>query len=58
MTSDVKNTALSQLDYYEIGDVKWLTYDEAMMDIRLYHVDKRKILQKSLFIYFKRFDSL
>ena len=46
MTSDVKNTALSQLDYYEIGDVKWLTYDEAMMHIRPYHVDKRKILTR------------
>lgn len=45
---DESNTddAPNQMDYYEIGEVKWFTYDEAMFFIRPYHMDKKKILTK------------
>jgi 8-oxo-dGTP pyrophosphatase MutT (NUDIX family) len=33
-------------DKYEIGDIMWLTYDEAMTHIRPYHDEKRKILTR------------
>ena len=41
-----KNTKLSNYDTYEIGDIQWFTYDEAMSYIRPYHVDKKKILTR------------
>lgn len=38
-------------DVYEIGEIRWFTYDEAMAQIRPYHVEKKKILnQVYLFI--------
>ena len=41
-----KNTKLSNYDTYEIGDIKWFTYDEAINHIRPYHTDKKKILTR------------
>lgn len=35
-----------EYDYYEIGEIKWFTYDEAMAHIRPYHTEKKKILTK------------
>lgn len=31
-------------DSFEIDEIKWFTYDEAMSNIRPYHVEKKKIL--------------
>ena len=39
-----KNISDRTYDLYEIGDIKWFTYNEAMAHIRPYHVEKRKIL--------------
>ncbi|MEM3062071.1 MAG: NUDIX domain-containing protein [Nitrososphaerota archaeon] len=36
----------SEYDSYEIGSIRWFTYDEAMSKIRPYHVEKKKILTK------------
>jgi 8-oxo-dGTP pyrophosphatase MutT (NUDIX family) len=33
-------------DIYEIGEIKWFTYEEAMTHIRPYHTEKKKILTK------------
>ena len=33
-------------DVFEIGDIKWFTYDEAMAHIRPYHIEKKKILTR------------
>ena len=33
-------------DEYEIGDIKWFTYEEAICYIRPYHIDKKKILTR------------
>jgi 8-oxo-dGTP pyrophosphatase MutT (NUDIX family) len=41
-----KENAIDQLDFYEIGDIQWFSYDEAMNHIRPYHMDKRKILTR------------
>ena len=41
-----KNKVLSGYDEYEIGDVKWFTYEEAMAHIRPYHIEKKKILTR------------
>ena len=41
-----RETMLSDYDVYEIGDIKWFTYDEAMNHIRPYHVEKKKILTR------------
>ena len=38
--------SLSGYDEYEIGDIKWFTYEEAMAYIRPYHTEKKKILTK------------
>lgn len=35
-------------DKYEINDVKWFTYDEAVLKIRPYHQEKKNILTKIL----------
>ncbi|BCS83180.1 putative diphosphoinositol polyphosphate phosphohydrolase [Cotonvirus japonicus] len=40
------NCNLSDYDAYEIGDIKWFTYDEAISHIRPYHVEKKRILTK------------
>ena len=41
-----RNIHSTDFDVYEIGDVKWFTYDEAMAYIRPYHLEKKKILTK------------
>ena len=33
-------------DVYEIGDINWFTYDEAMAHIRPYHTEKKRILTR------------
>ena len=33
-------------DSYEIGEIKWFSYDEAMLHIRPYHFEKKKILTR------------
>jgi 8-oxo-dGTP pyrophosphatase MutT (NUDIX family) len=40
------NRILQDYDTYEIGDIKWFTYDEAMAHIRKYHTEKKKILTR------------
>lgn len=35
-----------EFDKYEIGEIGWFTYDEAMYHIRPYHTEKKKILTK------------
>lgn len=44
MNDSDKTLNLLKYDVYEIGDIKWFTYDEAMSHIRPYHVEKKKIL--------------
>lgn len=41
-----QNHVPSDYDLYEIGDIKWFTYDEAMSHIRPYHIEKKKILTR------------
>jgi 8-oxo-dGTP pyrophosphatase MutT (NUDIX family) len=41
-----KNRIMSDYDSYEIGDIKWFTYDDAMSHIRPYHMEKKKILTR------------
>jgi 8-oxo-dGTP pyrophosphatase MutT (NUDIX family) len=41
-----RNTQQRAYDVYEIGDIKWFTYDEAMSHIRPYHIEKKKILTR------------
>lgn len=41
-----KNRTMEDYDSYEIGDIKWFTYDEAMIHIRPYHIEKKKILTR------------
>lgn len=36
----------SEYDFYEIGDIKWFTFDEAISNIRPYHTEKKKILTR------------
>lgn len=46
-----KNIISVDYDTYEIGEIKWFTYDEAMTHIRPYHTEKKKILtQVYLFV--------
>lgn len=40
------DASLGDYDEYEIGDIKWFTYDEAMNHIRPYHLEKKKILTR------------
>jgi len=40
------DTLSDNYDKYEIGEIKWFNYDEAMSHIRPYHVEKKKILTK------------
>lgn len=37
---------LVDYDTYEIGEIKWFTYDEAIVHIRPYHYEKKKILTR------------
>jgi 8-oxo-dGTP pyrophosphatase MutT (NUDIX family) len=37
---------LKDYDTYEIGEIKWFTYDEAILHIRPYHMEKKKILTR------------
>lgn len=37
---------LQDLDYNEIGDIGWYTYEDAISLIRPYHIDKKKILTR------------
>lgn len=39
-----KEINVNGYDIYEIGNIKWFTYDEAISYIRPYHIDKKKIL--------------
>ena len=39
-----KDMQFTSYDSYEIGDIKWFTYEEAMIHIRPYHIEKKKIL--------------
>ncbi len=41
-----KDKLLTGYDEYEIGDIKWFTYEEAMAYIRPYHTEKKKILTR------------
>jgi len=41
-----RDNILVDYDTYEIGDIKWFTYDEAMANIRPYHIEKKKILTR------------
>lgn len=41
-----KNLVLSDYDKFEIGEIRWFTYTEAMENIRPYHIEKKKILTK------------
>lgn len=41
-----ENRQLCDYDVYEIGDIKWFTYEEAMSHIRPYHNEKKKILTR------------
>ena len=41
-----KDRVSHNYDKYEIGDIKWFTYDDAMLHIRPYHVEKKKILTR------------
>ncbi|AAV50644.1 putative diphosphoinositol polyphosphate phosphohydrolase [Acanthamoeba castellanii mimivirus] len=40
------NSDLTDYDTYEIGEIKWFTYDEAMARIRPYHIEKKRILTR------------
>jgi len=37
---------ITEYDTFEIGDIRWFTYHEAMSHIRPYHHDKQRILTK------------
>jgi 8-oxo-dGTP pyrophosphatase MutT (NUDIX family) len=41
---------LSEHQKYEIGDIKWLTYEEILLKIRDYYDDKIKIIHKIFFM--------
>lgn len=46
-----KNDNNYNYDYREIGDVRWFSYQEALLHIRPYHLDKRDVLTR-LFMFF------
>jgi 8-oxo-dGTP pyrophosphatase MutT (NUDIX family) len=52
-TSEIRYEFMN-FDDFEIGRIRWFTYDEAMMHIRPYHSEK-KIIITSLFIFFINF---
>jgi 8-oxo-dGTP pyrophosphatase MutT (NUDIX family) len=37
---------INDFDSYEIGEIRWFTFDEAMSHIRPYHTEKKKILTR------------
>ena len=37
---------LDEYDMFEIGSRKWFTYDEAMANIRPYHIEKKQVLTR------------
>ena len=41
-----ENIEISEFDKYEIGEIKWFSYDEAMSNIRPYHIEKKKVLTR------------
>lgn len=41
-----RDRELKDYDIYEIGDIRWFTYDQAMTHIRPYHIEKKKILTR------------
>ena len=41
-----KNNINRNYDTYEIGDIKWFTYEEAMAHIRPYHTEKKRVLTR------------
>lgn len=45
------NSDLTDYDTYEIGEIKWFTYDEAMTRIRPYHIEKKEFLQEFIFLF-------
>jgi len=46
MNNTSRDIPKTDCDVYEIGDVKWFTYDEAMSHIRPYHMEKKRILTR------------
>lgn len=44
--SENSENFINDYDMYEIGDIKWFTYDEAISYIRPYHTEKKKILTR------------
>lgn len=45
-TNECAKEHLETGDVYEIGDIKWFTYEEAIANIRPYHLDKKRILTR------------
>lgn len=41
-----RNRIIEEYDAYEIGEIKWFTYEEAIKHIRPYHVEKKNILTR------------
>lgn len=48
--NDNKLEMINKYQKYEIGDIKWLTYDEIIPQIRHYYIDKIKIIHKVFFM--------
>ena len=46
MNNCEKQHLLGSFDSYEIGEIRWFTYDEAMAHIRPYHMEKKRILTR------------
>ena len=46
MNNRDKNIKITDYDKYEIGEIKWFSYDDAMCHIRPYHTDKKKSLTR------------
>ena len=41
-----KNTKFANYDNFEVGDISWFTYSEAINHIRPYHTEKKRVLTK------------
>lgn len=48
---DPCQSTLSNYDTFEIGDVRWFTFDDAIKNIRPYHIGKKYILTK-IYMFF------
>lgn len=46
INNTIKDVSNYHYDTYEIGDLKWFTYEEAINNIRPYHYDKKNILTR------------